>query len=712
MLNIKKLLLIIFCMLLHVSYLSGQTSVPEKERYILLWDVSGSLLSSKSDDKHPSVDKYTGQNLKAKSGNGLWMSLKNALIESIESIEINEQSEIIVIPFYAEPLDEWREKASVDGKARIINKIMQYQYSSKVEQRTDLLKALERFEEIVMEDCLDYVNIMYFYTDGAHESIKDKPEYDCTKVIKQINDFNDDAAKPGRYIYRFYYNIALQEVYKKIKEQESDTKKFWVVDSLVTIKFIGLETLVVNYNVSDNYSKNTPKDTEKIINLTKDYDSYNGKIVFTPQESGYYNVDCKVSDGSSSVKIIVTPKEDVVNLPKREEITVKCKLKPNHDQKYYYLLDNEFKIICINTPERGVSLSLKNIEQDMSAKRKPLHLGNTSYYPQFMGNSSKLECLDFSLLTEFDKFAVQDKATLKVSFVDSKGEPLLYEDFRIVVNKVDTLAAAKDYCLVHSERTQVDFTIVPSKAADDFSFKGYLLVSQMNNIDKINGEAICNDTIKILPWKFEHDKKLNPLLKNILWVIFFICLILFIIWLLFFLRRWFAPHFPSGCKIAFAPGQYFTASEDHNFELSFKRIDEGMLVGDINVPNATSNIINTNILRESYIQKIVLSSSEQTTVQTGIQEKWNGRIIYVKADFHSNLISYIELIPIRVNLNKNDVKVLVKYFDKKDPDSMGLVGLDQLTNSHTETKGISINHTNVDVKGRRVVIFNINNTKN
>ena len=41
------------------------------------------------------------------------MALKEALIKSIESIEINEQSEIIVIPFYAEPLDEWREKANV-----------------------------------------------------------------------------------------------------------------------------------------------------------------------------------------------------------------------------------------------------------------------------------------------------------------------------------------------------------------------------------------------------------------------------------------------------------------------------------------------------------------------------------------------------------------------------------------------------------------------
>ena len=149
-LNIKRLFLFFICMLLHVSYLSGQTSVPDKERYILLWDVSGSLLSSKSNDKHPSVDKYTGQNIKAKSGNGLWMALKEALIKSIESIEINEQSEIIVIPFYAEPLDEWREKANVDGKARIINKIRSYQYSYNVEQRTDLLKALERFEEIVM----------------------------------------------------------------------------------------------------------------------------------------------------------------------------------------------------------------------------------------------------------------------------------------------------------------------------------------------------------------------------------------------------------------------------------------------------------------------------------------------------------------------------------------------------------------------------------
>ena len=689
-LNIKRLFLFFICMLLHVSYLSGQTSVPDKERYILLWDVSGSLLPS--------------------TGNGLWMPLKEALIKSIESIEINEQSEIIVIPFYAEPLDEWREKANVDGKARIINKIESYQYSYTVEQRTDLLKALERFEEIVMEDCLDYVNVMYFYTDGAHESIINKPEYDCKKVIKQINDFNDDATKPGRYIYRFYYNIALPEVYKKIKEQESDTKKLWVVDELVTVKFIGLETLVVNYNVSDNYSENIKKDDKKVINLTKDYGSYKGKIVFKPQKSDYYKVDCYISDSGSSVKVVVTPKEGVVNLPKKEEIIVKCELKTTDDQKYYYLLDNEFKIICINTPERSVSLKLNNIEQNLSNRSKHLHLGNTSYYPQFMGNSSNLECLDFSLSTDFDKFAVQDKATLNVSFADSRGEPLSYEDFKIVVNKSDTLSTAKCSYTVNSGQKQIDFTIVPSKAADDFSFKGYLLVSQMNNIDKINGKAICSDTIQILPWKFEHERKLNPLLKNILWFIFFVCLILFIIWLLFFLRRCLAPHFPSGCKIAFVTCQGSNSDTVHNFVLSFKQVDEGILVGDKNFPNAISNIINTNILKGSYVQKIVLSSSKRTTTQTGIQEKWNGKVIYVKADFHSETISYIELIPIKTKLNKNDVRVMVKYYDNEKPSFMGIIGLAKLNNRIVETDGIRIKNTEVDVKGRRVIINN--NTKN
>lgn len=694
MLNIKKLLLIIFCMLLHVSYLSGQTSVPEKERYILLWDVSGSLLSSKSDDKHPSVDEYTGQDLIAKSGNGngLWMSLKNALIESIESIEINEQSEIIVIPFYAEPLDEWREKASVDGKARIVNKIMQYQYSKKVEQRTDLLKALERFEEIVMEDCLDYVNIMYFYTDGAHESIKDKPEYDCTKVIKQINDFNDDAAKPGRYIYRFYYNIALQEVYKKIKEQESDTKKFWVVDSLVTIKFIGLETLVVNYNVSDNYSKNTPKDTEKIINLTRDYDSYNGKIVFTPQESGYYNVDCKVSDGSSSVKIIVTPKEDVVNLPKREEITVKCKLKPNHDQKYYYLLDNEFKIICINTPERGVSLSLRNIEQDTSAKRKPLHLhlGNTSYYPQCMGNSSKLECLDFSLLTDFDKFAVQDKATLKASFVDSKGEPLSYEDFRIVVNKVDTLSSAKDYFVVHSEQTQVDFTIVPSKSADDFSFKGYLLVSQMNNIDKINGKAISNDVLRILPWEFEHDRILNPLAMFLIFLKLFIILLALLYVIIKYFLRQNAPTFPYNKIMVFE-------NEKKEYLFDSPKLTKDVIFEGNNSPFIVKGYSNIYLAhskqRNGYLKRLILTDKKDWTSSKNFWGGWTYMI-------GTNLPCEIRQIIISPQ-NKVSLKLNVFYVGETKEEEM-ILNYEQIEEYNIPDTGIVVHFENG-------VINNINN---
>lgn len=704
MLYIKRLLLIFVSILLSAPLVLAQKNIPDKERYIFLWDVSGSLLPNKVE-----MDWGNNKPLKTNSnGNGLWNKLKESLVNSIDCIDVNEQSEIIVIPFYAQPLDEFRENANKEGKEKIKNRIKNFKYPDDVEQRTDLLEALKRFEEIVKDDCLDYINYMYFYTDGAHETVINKPEFDYKKVIDRINKFNKEATAPGRYIYRFYYLASsAADPDGKIREQESDTNKFWVVDSLVDVKHIGLKTTTIIYNVCDNPNENIKRDVEKIINFRKDYGSYKGKIVFTPQENDYYDVNCKISNDASSLVIEVIPKKGVDSLPKEKEIIVNAKLEKDErdkNQKYYYLLDHEFKIKCINTPQRCVSLSLKNTKEDKSSGDKRLDLGKTSYYPPFMGNSDKLNCLNFSLSIDFNKYAIQDKACLDVSFADSKGEPLSYTDFKIVVNKVDTLSPTECRCPIQSNQKRIDFEILPSKAADDFKFKGCLIVSQMRNIDRINGEAICHDKeVQILPWKFEHDRNWNPLLKKLLWIIVLLVLLFAAICLAFIARAHFAPRFPSGCKIAFAPprGGDFDAETDHNFELVFKQIAEGILVGDINAPAAKSNTINTHILKESYIQKIVLSTSDKAPIQTFIQEKWNGRIIYVVAEFHTQSISSIELIPIRYGGYKKDAKVIVKYSNRSHP-LIERIGLANLDNQHTTTNNICIPNTRVGVEGRRV----------
>lgn len=691
---------------MYTSHLFAQINIPEKERYIFLWDVSASLLSYNGNG--PNEDEYTQQSLITNYplANGLWMDLKKGLIKAIDSIETNDKSEIIVIPFYAEPLAVFKHGANSQGKAEIIKEVMNFKYvkagdpiSGKL--RTNIVSALTYFENIVKEDCLDYINYLYLYTDGSHE---DKDGHTTNKewndLTRKITDFDEYANSKGRYIYRFYYLVSDKADPKRmIRKLDDDSRRFWVVDGLVDINHIGIETSAINYNVCDNPSENIKKDAYKTIKLTKDFKSYKGDFIFTPQNDDYYSVECTKSKEDTLIKVKVTPKNGI-ELPKNHKILVNIKL--DKSLKYYYLLNSQILINCINTPERCVSLLLENTEEDKSNGNKRLDLGNTSYYPSFMGKSSQLNCLNFSLSTDFNKFAKQDKACLNVSFADSEGKPLTYTNFKIVVNKSDTLSVTNSFCPIGAEQKHIDLTILPSENTDDYKFKGYLIVSDINNIDRINGEVIYNDEVKILPWEFEHDRKLNPLFKNLLWIFFLLLLLLFAIYLAFKARALFAPHFPAGCKIAFvAQSDTFNTDIDHNFKLSATYVDKcGVLTED------GSNTVATHILRDRYIQKVILSGNEgHMPFQTTIGEKWNGQIIHVTADFFNDLISSIELKPIKNNRGKEDVLVVVKYSNGSVLE-LKHIEMSKLTLQNTETDSIYIENTKIAIIGKRLKYFN------
>ena len=145
------ILLVLFGIAAGSFPVSAQTVAPEKERRVYLWDVSGSLRS-----------------------NGMWQPLKDALRSSIERLEDNPNNLIIVIPFYDMPLDEFCAFSDKKGKEEILDIIDKYEYPKLPDerQRTDLINALIKFEESVKIDVSEYVNYMFFYTDGGHEDRK------------------------------------------------------------------------------------------------------------------------------------------------------------------------------------------------------------------------------------------------------------------------------------------------------------------------------------------------------------------------------------------------------------------------------------------------------------------------------------------------------------------------------------------------------------
>lgn len=683
----KRLLIIFVCTVTHTFHLFAQTNVPEKERYIFLWDVSASLLSYSGNG--PSEDEYTKQSLTTNytGANGLWMDLKKGLINAIDSIKTTDESEIYVIPFYAEPLDVFMHKADDQGKAEIKKEVMDFKYSDARDPvsgklRTNIISALSKFEDIVKKDCLEYINYLYLYTDGAHENNDGKTTYKEWDALKnKIESFDTFVNSSGRYIYRFYYLVSNKaDPRNVIKALESHSRKFWVVNGLVDINHIGIEKSSINYNVCDNPSENIKKDTCKTIKLTKDFKSYKGNLIFKPHNDDFYSVDCTKSNDGTSIKIEVYPK-DGVELPKNHKILVDIIL--DTSQHHFYLLNNQIVINCINTPERSVSLSLKNTTEDGSngnKRKEEIDLGNTSYCPSLMGKSGQLSSLDFSLTADFDTFAIKDKGSVSFSFVDSEGNPLTYTEFKIVVNESDTLSTTDCYWCIKSGQKQVDFTILPSENTDNCKFKGYMMVSHFNNIDRINGDAISNDMV-ILPWEFEHDRKLNP----IYWIIIFLFLLVIASLILYWFLWLLGAKFPRNWDINFEsningnPTIVFDCPDNKDYKFKGRRVF---------THNAT--IFFARRLHYFRINKVVLSNKTKC-----VRSYWKGYSIYIKTNLNdlNNSIKSITFTPVKGIL----AKVEIKYLNRTENGEYKL----NYRDCDNETNRINTNYINVDIFGRK-----------
>lgn len=662
---------------MYASYATAQTNFPKKERYIFLWDVSKSLLP-----KDGGIDEYTQQRLVGYPGsNGLWMGLKKGLINNVDSIEPNKHSKIIVIPFYAEPFEPFIANADNQGKSDIIKQIKEFEYDDVVHARdphtnklrTNIISALSKFEDIVKEDCLDYVNYLYLFTDGAHENQDAKTtDTEWQELTKKIKDFDNYANTNNRYIYRFYYLVSdAADPYKHIKKLDSYYRRFWTVEGTPVVKHIKLKTTTVTYNVCDNPIKNIKRDENKKIDFDKNYGSCIGNIAFTPTKNDYYDVKCEIPSDSLSIVIKVEPKKDLSDLPEEFEIIVKAELERDKNHPYCFLLNNEIKIKCINTIERGVLLSLKNTTGDKSKSNGDrFDLGNTSYYPPFMGKSSQLSCLNFSLTTDFDKSAVNDKGCLDISFVDSDKQPLTYEKFKIVVNESDTLSTDNPSYPIKSGQEQINFTILPSENTDDSKFKGYLKVSNISNIDIINGEAISND-MKILPWEFEHDRKLNPLLRSIYWIIIFL-LVLFIASLILYWFLWLrGAKFPRNWQINFDsikgnPTIKFDCPNNKDYTFKGRKVFTHNAV-----------IFFSGELHDFRINKVVLSNKTKC-----VWSYWNGYSIYIKTNLNdlNNSIKSITFTPVKGKLAIVEIKYLNRTGNEVYKEDLNYRDCDNKTN--------------------------------
>lgn len=681
----------------------------------------------------------------------IWDSVKLNLKNAIDAVT-DETTELLVVPFANNtdfnqplPLECKQEYATKEGKREL------KRYIDNIATPNHSVNKTMTYHKIPLTDFVKYridrtkETYMFLMTDGRDEEMdifKTKTFNDMVNNwhqytgVKDVNDISD--------VYGIY--VMLNSIYNDPSREEliKRTDYFWQFNTAdVNIKRIKLNTEVV-YNIRNENSV--------AINVDGNLQGIKFKLSTPYPNDIPFEIKETTIQGDKLI-VGILPKEniDVHSLEESKDYIINIKMEGADElldeskdniniimegaDEFTLLATPRIKLKCISKRENSVTVthtqsaktqsqsiwdnikSMIGIDVDRSAS-----FGTVHYYPSlFAWSPDSVTPVVDSIYFNFSQDAkLNNKVYAEFQFVDNEGKP--YNSNVLTILDGDT-PLPNNTLLISSTDATKQLKFVFSPEAETGKYQGYFRLVNHNLLHRIDHYFLehlesnvltdnkndLNNKVNIFQWTLHYKKHLNPLLKNILWAFLLIVLLGLAILLAFLFRAILAPHFPSRCTIAFAPSIDFNSEKDHNFEFSFKQIAEGILVGNINTPDAKSNIINTHILKKSFIQKIILSPSKKTQIQTFIQRKWNGQIIHVSAKFYTESIKSIELIPIRVEGCKKDAKVIVRYSDKSDPFTIESIGLAKLDNQHTTTESICIHNTKVEIEGRVTYNRNANN---
>lgn len=318
-------------------YLFGTIVAQNKiypEQRIYLWDVTGSLLP----DKKGVSDIGNGKNLPMYGqGNNMWNMVKTNLVASIQSIEEDANSEIVIIPFYAKVLDKVIFNASSAGKQMAIAYINSRMYKVDKPAKTNIVAPIEEAYNLVKAN---YVNYVFIYTDGENEVGGN------AALVKVLTAWNENTQVANQWTFGFYILVDPAADKPVVRDAERTQKRFYVVDDATQIiSLVQMPTSKLTYNMR--------ADTCGEICLEGNYQHADGKIRLT-SSNPYY--ECKCADveiRTGKVKFRLVPKCGV-SIPVETDIVVKAQLLGA--SKYTIPTIKECKIKVLNRPEKVLSI--------------------------------------------------------------------------------------------------------------------------------------------------------------------------------------------------------------------------------------------------------------------------------------------------------------------------------------------------------------------
>ena len=171
----KKYLIILAVFFITVSNYSQQPERFKETRNIYLFDVTLSMWG------------------KSAGAKDIFNEVRSELIEVIKATN-NPATEIVVVTFQDKIIKTWEEKATKEGKDRIIAELNKINVENVPKQNTNIYAAWKKGRELI--DPND-INVVFLLTDGEH-SVKHTPK---KLLYQEVNDWGNFSRNTDNYAF-------------------------------------------------------------------------------------------------------------------------------------------------------------------------------------------------------------------------------------------------------------------------------------------------------------------------------------------------------------------------------------------------------------------------------------------------------------------------------------------------------------------------------
>lgn len=661
----------LICILLSIISL-GIYSQEIKERKVYYLDCSQSMRGSK---QHPEDD--------------IWEEVIDSLKAAIRDV-VDEQTELYVIPFAFDDsythkcLDNYKMAlATRTGKKALIDYIDNLPDPRTLKTKTYHKDPINDFLKRIDPNKATYLFLM---TDGRDEGKEDRLDNVFENVVRDWN-----SITRNKEVYGIYVMLNSKYDDKQRHNLIDKTENFWQLNTAnVNVNLIKLQKEVTLNIRNDDYID---------IKLARGYVKNNTFNIKTPNDFPVHLIKPKKID-EQTIRFNVDTTG--VNIHKLDSLkSYVCSVSNSSVSEFDRLLTPSIIVKVINTYEKWI----KTVRPESRTAALPWYktlfydeeripvLGRVEYYPSFLTSQSQTKPIKVTLKFSFSPDAIERNSFADFQFVDNNGRAI---SDSILIIKENGKLLRDNIIHVSSKDTIKVIEVSFSSEANEGQYQGYFRLIK-HDLNRINSTTIAyNQCVDDYQWTILFEKKWNPLLVNLLWLLLLfvsLCILgLYIIWQ----HRAFSLRFPTEGRAVFAP-----IANSFNIQLQGKNYKNITIVQPGGSDTILSEQLNPFYIKEIIVINPNINNPFVPKPQSFWDRIWNGERILITGVFAQYPIHHIILKPSGV-ITKEDIEMTFNYSIDESSHNI-ILPIHEITMAAPSTQNIAIPFTDVVVYGNRPV---------